>query len=74
MKPFHNYLCLPACLIKSRGQHDILCAKCSSNVFDLFNASWTLSGDDRHLLGRNACGRWGRGSLSLTEMMTLPRA
>ncbi|KAG5568374.1 hypothetical protein H5410_064608 [Solanum commersonii] len=41
---------------------------------DADGASWTLSEDDRHLLGWNACGRWGRGSLGPTEMRKLTRA
>ncbi|KAG5598812.1 hypothetical protein H5410_030182 [Solanum commersonii] len=56
MRPSH-YLCLSACLIKSRGQCETLRAKCSSNMFDSqSNASWTLSGGDRHLVETKACG------------------
>ncbi|KAG5589811.1 hypothetical protein H5410_040325 [Solanum commersonii] len=50
MRPFHSHLYLPACLINSRGQYETLCAKCSSKLFCLSNASWSLSSDTRHLL------------------------
>ncbi|KAG5617793.1 hypothetical protein H5410_017617 [Solanum commersonii] len=35
-----------------------------------FNASWTLSGDVRHLLETKNMRWWGRGSLGPTDMMT----
>uniref|UniRef100_M1C986 Uncharacterized protein n=1 Tax=Solanum tuberosum TaxID=4113 RepID=M1C986_SOLTU len=92
MRPFPHYLCMPTCLIKSRGQHETLCAKCSSKLFDLVsrwayyilslskftlivsNASWTLSGDARHLLETKSMRWWGRGSLGPMDMMTSTRS
>ncbi|KAG5593707.1 hypothetical protein H5410_034939 [Solanum commersonii] len=38
------------------------------------NASWTLSGDARHLLETKSMRWWGRGSLGLTEMMISTRS
>ncbi|KAG5570791.1 hypothetical protein H5410_060557 [Solanum commersonii] len=67
-------MCLEACLIKPRGQYETLCVKCLSKLFDLSNASWTLSGDARHLLERKNMRWWGRDSLGHTEMMTPTQA
>ncbi|KAG5628901.1 hypothetical protein H5410_000618 [Solanum commersonii] len=75
MQPFTIYLYLLACLIKSRGQLETLCAKCSSKLFDLqSNASWTLRGDARHLLKMKNMLWWGRGSLGPMDMMTSTQA
>ncbi|KAG5619988.1 hypothetical protein H5410_005206 [Solanum commersonii] len=61
-------------LIKSRGQYETMCVKCSSKLFDLSKASWTLRGDDRHLLETKSMRWWSRGSLGPTEMMTSTRS
>ncbi|KAG5631509.1 hypothetical protein H5410_003226 [Solanum commersonii] len=74
MRHFHNYVCLLACLIKFRGQLETLRAKCSSNMFDLSNASWTLSGDVRHLLEMKSMQWWGRGSSRPMDMLTSTQA
>ncbi|KAG5629620.1 hypothetical protein H5410_001337 [Solanum commersonii] len=45
-----------------------------SYLFNMSNASWTLSGDARHLLEMKSMWWWGRDSLGPTKMMTLTRS